>query len=117
MQRFVCASLVSMAVMFSTSAFAAEFKYRKSVTLKVGQSIILKGIRSADCSRAAPSWGQVRHHIPRSKLGTFSNGGAGTTKSRSCDGTVGARGVKFTAKNAGSERLVVADDPIRIRVK
>lgn len=117
MLRAVFAASLSFAVLFSTGVLAADFKYLKSVTLKVGQSVILKGIRHPDCEDSAPSWSRVRGHLPNSKLGTFSNGGAGTTKSRSCGGRVGARGIKFTAKKVGNERFIVADDPIRITVK
>jgi|GEM_PF-1598311 len=95
---------------------ATDFKYRKSVTLNVGQSIILKGVRSHNCGDKAPSWSRVRSRLPKTKLGKFSNGGDGFTDSGSCGGRVGARGILFTAKKPGKEQLTIYKDKVRITV-
>lgn len=99
-------------------ALAQTIPYKRNVTLKVGESVVLKGVRSADCSKTqAQSWDHVASGLPRSKLGTFSNGGTGKVNSNSCGGRVAARGVRFTARKTGSERLVVFDDAISITVR
>jgi len=108
----------AVSAIMTVSAAAAEFPYRRNVTLSVGQSVVLKGVRGADCSKtAAPSWGKIKGRLPKATLGTFSDGGAGTTKSNSCGGVVAARGVKFTAKTKGKEKFVVYDDAISVTVK
>jgi hypothetical protein len=95
---------------------AKDFKYKRSVTLKIGQSVVLKGVRRG-CGKSAPTWAGIKGRLPRSKLGSFSDGGTGTYSSVRCGRKVGARGVKFTAKKAGKEKLVIFLDPFRITVK
>lgn len=103
-------------VLFTDGALAQNIPYRPNVTLQVGESIILKGVRGNDCG-AAPMWNHIAGRMPRSKLGRLSDGGRGVTDSGSCGKRVPARAVKFTAQRAGSERIVVFDDPISITVK
>jgi len=101
----------------AASAEARDFQYNRNVTLSVGQSVVLKGVRAGDCGSKAPSWGQIERKLPKSKTGSFSNGGSGTVKSNSCGKSVAARGVRFTAKKPGSESLNIYDDRISITVK
>ena len=115
--RLICIA-VATTLISAVPAMAGDFPYRRNVTLSVGQTIVLKGVRSGECSTSnAPSWGRVKGKLPASKLGTFSDGGAGTVQSDSCGKRVAARGVKFTAKRAGSEKFVVYDDAISVTVK
>lgn len=112
--------LLGIGLTCSISLIAAEardIRYKKTVTLRVGQTTTLKGVRSHNCGDRAPSWSEVRGGLPRSRTGSFSNGGAGTVKSRSCGGRVGARGVRFTAKRPGRERLRIYNDYVRITVR
>lgn len=103
---------------FTVPAIARDFPYKRNVSLSVGQSVVLKGVRSGSCSTTkAPSWGDVSGKLPKPKLGTLSDGGAGMVNSTSCNGRTAARGVKFTAKKTGSERFVVFDDTISVTVK
>lgn len=114
---FTCLAAV-MAAVLAAPAAAADFPYRRNVTLTVGQAVVLKGVRGGDCSPTdAPSWGKIKGKLPKAKLGTFSDGGAGTVQSNSCGKRVAARGVKFTAKAKGSEQFVVYDDEIKVTVK
>ena len=108
---------LAMASMFALPVAAENFPYRRDVTLSVGKSAVLKGVRSGDCSDKAPSWSSIAKKLPKSKLGSFSDGGAGTVNSNSCGKRVGARGVKYTAKTKGSEQFVVYDDQISVTVK
>ncbi|PCI05472.1 MAG: hypothetical protein COB78_02395 [Hyphomicrobiales bacterium] len=110
--------LVAVSLSFTIGEARAEnFKYYTKVTLVVGDSIILKGVRGRKCGKKAPGWGWIWKKLPKSKTGSFSNGGKGTVLSNSCGGTVGARGVKFTAKKAGRERLKIYGDTVHIIVK
>lgn len=118
MRPFMLAGLVAMVgVAFALPAAAKDFPYNRNVTLSVGKSIILKGVRSSDCSDDVRSWSSVAKRLPKSKLGTFSDGGEGTVKSNSCGKVVGARGVRFTAKTKGTEQFVVFDDAIKVTVQ
>lgn len=110
-------TLIFASFAFIRAGDAKDFKYHKKATLKVGDSIVLKGVRSRNCGDEAPSWADVKRRLPKTEHGTFSNGGSGFTLSRSCGGRVGARGVKYTAKSSGKERLNIYDDWVRITVK
>lgn len=99
------------------SAYAKDFPYHKHATLKVGQSIILKGVRGNCEDTTAPTWARIRGRLPKSKTGKFSDGGAGTVRSDSCGKRVVARGVRFTATTKGRENLVIYNDGSRITVK
>ncbi len=119
MNGVISVTLVSLINLFfiSSYAYADNIPYKRSVTLKVGQSIVLKGVRSRDCGDIAEPWTPIKARLPNSILGVFSNGGEGTVKSRSCRKRVAARGIKFTAKKPGKERLLIFNDPVRITVK
>jgi len=117
MLRLTAGLAISVLLGSLLSASAAEFPYRRDVTLSVGKSIVLKGVRGNDCSERAPSWSHIAPGLPKSSTGTFSDGGTGTVLSNSCGKTVGARGVKFTAKQKGSESFVVYDDKISVTVQ
>lgn len=99
------------------SADAKDIGYRKYVTLKVGQSAVLKGVRSGCEEKVAPTWNRIRSRLPKSRTGAFSDGGAGTVRSKSCKGRVPARAVRFTAKTPGTETLVIYNDGVRVTVK
>jgi len=114
--RSVLGLVISITVFSTVPARSADFKFRKSVALKIGQSVILKGVRSRDCGAVAPGWSRVRHRLPKTKLGIFSDGGAGFTRSKHCGGRVGARGIRFTAKRAGNEQVTIFEDTVRITV-
>jgi hypothetical protein len=111
------ASVVGMLFAFPAVSLAKDMPYRSSVTVKVGQTVLLKGIRHKDCGKPARAFSYYKPQLPKSSLGTFSDGGVGTTRSDRCGGVVPARGVRFTAKKPGKERLRVMGDPITITVK
>jgi hypothetical protein len=80
-------------------------------------------VRKGNCSQQqAPSWAAVRGGLPASRTGAFSDGGAGTVQSSYCKkrfnlDRVAARGVRFTARNRGTERLTIFKDPVSITVR
>jgi len=102
----------------SLPALAQDFPYNRNASLQVGQSIVLKGVRSADCSLTeAPSWKRVSSQLPQTKLGRFSDGGVGTVNSNQCKGRVAARAVRFTATHAGQEQFTILEDSFTIAVR
>lgn len=116
-QILVLKLILVFSVFLPLSTQAANFKYRKRVTLSVGKSIVLKGVRSYNCGRKGSSWKRIRRGLPRSRLGVFVDGGSGTTISRRCGGKVGARGVRFIAKRPGKETLTIYKDRVSITVR
>ncbi|MBL4646967.1 MAG: hypothetical protein JKY99_10990 [Rhizobiales bacterium] len=100
---------------YSATAFASDFKYHKKVNLRVGQSIVVKGVRGKCSGTKAPSFKSL--HLPKIRLGKFSDGGAGTVQSKSCKKRVPARGVKFTATKPGFDKFEIYKDSVIINVK
>lgn len=98
-----------------SGSLAGDIPYKQEVTLKIGQSAILKGVRGDCDSTRAPRYSDLTR-LPKPKIGKLSNGGAGTVESDSCGGTVPARAIKFTANKAGTERITIYKDRIKITV-
>lgn len=112
-RHYLFASAFAAGLM-SSSAMAQNIPFNANVTLRVGQSVVLKGVRG-ECGQAAPAFKQL-NRLPKSSLGRLSDGGAGSTTSRSCGGPTPARAIRFTAQKAGSEQLTIYEDAITITV-
>jgi hypothetical protein len=97
-------------------AQAKDFTYKKHLTLKVGQSVILKGVRYRCSTTRAPSFKSLRK-LPRLKTGILMDGGIGTMQSRTCKGRVAARGIRFKATKKGKETALIYSDAFYITVK
>ncbi len=109
-------AIAAMAVMVAAPmAYAKDMPYKRTLNLKVGQSALVMGIRTNPCGAAARPFSALK--IPASSLGSFSDGGVGTTRSNRCKRVVPARGVVFTAKKPGKERLTISGDPVSITVR
>lgn len=107
------AVLAALAVTaFAGPALAQYIPLRSNINMTVGQTVVVKGVR-ADCGQPAPPL----RNLPRSALGTFSSGNVGTVNSRSCGGPTPARELRFTARRAGTETLVVFEDTVTITVR
>lgn len=119
MNRFRSFTVLAMAAFLTvpTVSHAKDMPYKRTVTLKVGQSALVKGVRHRDCGAPARAFSHYRPQLPKSSLGTFSDGGVGTTQSDRCGKRVPARGVIFNAKKAGKETLNVMGDPITVTVR
>jgi hypothetical protein len=113
--RFILAA-ATMLCLLSNNAYAGDIPYNPKVTLKIGQSIILKGVRSS-CGKPADGWSNIAKKLPKSKTGEFSNGGTGTVVSDRCGGPTPGRAVKFTATAKGKERLRIYDDSFSVTVQ
>ena len=116
--RFFHISLLvtSLFIGSAPAAFAESIPYNANVTVKVGKTAILKGVRG-NCGAAAPSWAQISGRLPASTTGRYSDGGTGTVDSSSCGGSTPARAVKFTATKKGSESLTIFNDAVSITVE
>ncbi|MBX3547430.1 hypothetical protein [Chelatococcus sp.] len=99
-----------------SDASAQSITFSRNIALKIGQSVIVHGIRGRTCSDGAPSWSQAKAELPSSSLGSFSDGGVGTRNSRACGGMVPARAVRFKAIRKGSEVLNIQQDPISVTI-
>jgi hypothetical protein len=99
----------------TSPASAQAIPSNLSPTLKVGQTVVLKGVRSKTCGQTPPPF--EASEVPSSSLGRFSAGRVGTMNSRSCNGSTPAREVRFTATKTGSETLSVFGDSVTITVR
>lgn len=86
-----------------------------NVSLEVGESVIVHGAID-QCRKDSLRWSDVSLQVPNSKTGFFSNGGYGVIDSKRCGGITPALQIRFTANQTGSERLIVAGDPVNIVV-
>jgi hypothetical protein len=84
-----------------------------SPTLRVGETVVIKGVRGQSCGQPRGSL----ENLPTSSLGRFSGGRAGSVNSRSCGGMTPGRELRFTASKAGTETLSVFDDRVTITVR
>ena len=113
-----CVGVLIVALPIVTaSANAQEIPYKKNVSLQVGESAIIYGVRGWNCGQAAPSWVEIAKQLPVTTTGKFSDGGLGTRPSRSCGGPMPARAVQYTATASGNEQFTLFNDPVNIEVK
>lgn len=113
----LASTLLFISLFVSVPGMAEDFPFNDVVEIKVGESVILKGVRGRECEDPAPAWSRLADRLPSSDLGILSDGGAGFTDSGRCKGRVPARGVKFTATKPGTETLEIYKDEFRITVK
>jgi hypothetical protein len=106
---------LALTIVCASPAFAQEIRANLSPTLKVGQTVVVKGVRSQTCGQTPPPF--TAGEAPTSTLGSFSGGRVGTMNSRACGGATPAREVRFTAKKAGSETVTVFGDSVTITVR
>ena len=97
-------------------AQAQEIPYQKNVSLQVGESAIIYGVRG-ECGQPAPSWEDIAKQLPTISAGRFSDGGIGTRWSRACRGATPARAIQYTAITDGNDQLILFQDPVNIEVK
>lgn len=102
-----------LALPFAVHAEGISIKYKERVTLAVGQSAVIHGIRG-ECGQA-PATSDIA--LPALQTGTLSLGKLGTRNSNSCGGPTPAIEVIFTATTKGRESFEVEGDKITVRVK
>lgn len=118
LRRLSCVGVFVIALPIATSlANAQEIPYQKNLSLKVGESAIIYGVRGWQCGQSAPSWEEIAKQLPTVSTGRFSDGGLGTRQSRGCGGPTPARAIQYTATATGNEQLILFTDPVNIEVK
>lgn len=95
---------------------SADVEYRKSVTLNVGDFVVVHGARG-NCDEDPPNWENVVANLPELETGYWSDGDIGTRYSRNCGGPTLARGIVFNATKSGRSEISLFGDPVRIEVK
>lgn len=117
MKSVLIAAATSVSILLAIpTGVSAEIAFNKKVSLKVGQSIVLKGVRGDCDAKRAPAFSNLRR-LPRPKTGVLKDGGAGTVTSDSCKKKVPARAIKFKATKPGKERITIYRDKFSITVK
>jgi hypothetical protein len=111
--KLLAAVAVSLALLPLAASAETTIKYRKSVSVQVGQSIVVHGIRG-ECG-AEPNLSSVT--LPKLETGELSLGKMGERTSNRCGGMTPAVEVIFTATKAGREKFEIEGDPISVRVK
>ncbi|MYZ49702.1 hypothetical protein [Propylenella binzhouense] len=94
---------------------AKSLTFRQYVVLSVGEKTIVYGVRGDNC-QDAPVFAELRR-LPKTALGTFSDGGAATRDSKACGPRTPVRAVLFTATRRGREKLDFYGDSVTIEVK
>lgn len=106
---------LGLAILLPVAVLAQEttISYKERVTLSVGQSVVIHGIRG-DCGQP-PAKSEIS--LPALQTGTLSLGKLGVRNSGSCGGPTPAIEVIFTATTKGRESFEVEGDKISVRVK
>ncbi|APH73937.1 hypothetical protein [Aquibium oceanicum] len=94
---------------------SADVEYRKAVSLKVGESIVVHGARGK-CGEEPPVWEKVLPMLPELEIGHWSEGNIGTRYSRKCGGPTPARGIVLNATRSGQAEVTLFGDPVKIEV-
>jgi hypothetical protein len=106
-----------MAVLAAPPAMADpgnRIVYRDTVTLRVGESMVVHGMRGRQCGVAPRS---PRLTPQTTELGQLSLGRPGVRQSAFCNGDTPAIEVIFTARRRGSESVTLFGDRILIHVR
>lgn len=110
--------LIVFATVFLASTAQADpnlrIHYKERVTLNVGQSVVVHGMRGRKCG-VAPRNPRLDH--PTTDLGRLSLGKVGVRASVACNGDTPAIEVIFTARRKGRETINLFGDIIEIQVR
>ena len=111
---WIAAAAVTVALVIPFAASAeALIRYRKSVSLQVGQPMVVHSYRG-ECGQE-PVLSSIQ--LPKLKTGQLSLGKMGARDSKRCGGRTPAVEVIFTATQSGREKFEVQGDDISVRVK
>lgn len=86
------------------------------VKVYVGESRIIHAQRG-DCGQLPPEWEYVQTRLPKSSIGTFSDGGLVRRSSDFCKGETPGRAVIFKGEKTGREDGLVLGDPTQFVVE
>lgn len=103
----------------AASQSAPAVNYQRQVSLAVGESVVVHGLRG-DCG-SLPTSAQIAEATSdlnaKTSLGRFSFGSQGVRRSGSCGGQTPVLQTIFTATMAGQETVSVHGDPVEIIVR
>lgn len=85
------------------------------VRLPLDSSRIIHG-SSGGCEGPLPTWQEINDTLPKTSLGTFTDGGLARKVVRRCGRELPVRAVLFTGLRTGIEEVVVLEDFIKIEV-
>ncbi|WP_134680222.1 hypothetical protein [Paracoccus ravus] len=115
MLKWIGISATAM-MLFSASAFAQaqnNVPYREKVNLKVGQAMVVHGLRG-DCGQLPP---KSKLKPMKFKTGHVQYGKPGVRMSNRCKGPTPVYEAIFVAERPGQEKIELFGDPISITVK
>ncbi len=104
-------------MLFASSASADQIPYHPKIVMKVGQTVVLKGVRTRCDGKRAPGFWSIKGKFPKVKIGKFKDGGAGTVQSRSCEKNVPGRAVLFEATKKGRAKFELYEDKFDVTVR
>ncbi|MCC0020216.1 MAG: hypothetical protein H6888_03975 [Nitratireductor sp.] len=109
--------ILALSLAIASPALAEMIPYNPRISMKVGQTVVLKGIRSACDGNRAPNFHALSSRFPRIVLGKFKDGGTGTMESRNCGKEVPARKILFTATKKGHAKFNLYQDEFDISIR
>jgi hypothetical protein len=122
----ILGAVLAVALAGAAWADAPEWTMQTNYTLSVGQTVTVYAARAKSCDHGAPAFDDVKHSLPKTTLGTLSDGGIVQRTSTGCTAIVGsnhknawvqARAIALTATMRGTETLKFFSDPIVVTVK
>ena len=109
--------LAAILFLFASQAHAEKIPYNPKITMKVGQTVTLKGVRTQCDGKRAPSYVSISNRFPKLKIGYYKDGGKGTVMSGFCKKEVPARAVLFKATKKGRTKFKLFKDSFDITVR
>ena len=104
-----------LALLSSQSPTAAQsIPYNASPTVRVGQTVTLKGVRG-ECGQQPSPFNRLTQ-LPRPNHGRLSAGKVGTVNSNSCGGPTPALEIRYTGTSPGTERFTIYNDAFTVTV-
>jgi hypothetical protein len=95
-------------------AVAQSIPHNANPTVRVGQTVTLKGVRG-ECGQQPLPFSRLTQ-LPRPNHGRLSAGRVGTVNSNSCGGPTPAIEIRYTGNSPGTERFMVYNDAFTITV-
>lgn len=89
--------------------------YDARVRMHVGESRMIHGDRT-ECNLPPPTYAEVAHRIPPSRLGVFSDGGIAKKMDNACGREIAVRAALYTAQRAGEEEINLFNDFIKLEI-
>jgi hypothetical protein len=112
--RLTLAAAAALFATLASPALAQNIPYNANPTVRVGQTVILKGVRG-ECGQQPLPFNRLTQ-LPRPNHGRLSAGRVGTIVSNSCGGPTPALEIRYTGTSPGTESFTVYNDRFTITV-